>query len=166
MSTTGDDLRKTMARFATGVTVVLAKDEDGTIYGMTANSVTSVSLDPPQILLCVGRERYMHGVLSRIRRLSVNILAEDQEAVSRYFAGQREPEYEQAVSYIDLEGGLPGLEGSLAWLECEIVEDYPGGDHSIFLMRVDNAAVNHETGDDPGAPLLYFGSGYRRFGSS
>lgn len=180
MAVTGDDLRRVMAKFATGITVVLARDPENhdNIFGMTVNSFTSVSLTPPQVLVCVGRQRFMHGILTGGGPFSISILSEPQAAVSQYFAGQREPDLEQAVRYRELQGGLPGIEGALGWLECKLAAVYPGGDHDIVLAEVTGVEVGEPANDAAAAaaakaagvadgaalarPLLFFNSRYRR----
>lgn len=154
-----DALRQAMARFATGVTVVLS-ELDGEVHGMTANAVTSVSLDPPLLLVCVGKTRRIHGVLERAGGFTVNVLAEDQEVLSRYFAGQRDLLGPDGVP-LDRGRGTahPVLAGCLAWLECTVAGTYPGGDHTIFLGQVERAGWSEE-----GRPLLFFRSRYARLG--
>lgn len=156
MPVTPDALRHAMSRFATGVTVIVSQ-LDGTVYGMTANAVTSVSLEPPLILVCVGRERTMHGVLERTRGFTVNVLSEEQEILSRYFAGARHLLAEDALPFDGSQGTAhPVLEGVLAWMECTVTATYPGGDHTIFLAQVERASWRD------GRPLVFFGSRYTR----
>lgn len=159
MSVDGQALRQAMARFATGVTVVLS-ELDGQVHGMTANAVASVSLDPPLLLVCVGRGRRMHGVLEQAGSFTVSVLAEDQEHLSRYFAGQWDLLRPEEVPLDRTRGTAhPVLAGSLAWLDCLVVAAYPGGDHTIFLGRVERAGWAEE-----GRPLLFFRSRYARLG--
>lgn len=156
MPTTADQLRAVMRKFATGVTVVLAR-WDGEVCGMTANAVTSVSLEPPMVLLCVGRDRYFHGVLEHTAAYTMNILREDQELVARYFAGDRQERFEP---YIRLAGrsGVPHpvLEEAVGWLDCRVVDTCPGGDHTVFLARVER------TGWSDSEPLLFYEGRYGR----
>ena len=146
-------LRQAMGQFATGVTLVTAQVQDA-VHAMTANAVTSVSLEPPLVLVCVGRERAMHGVLEQAGRYGINILSTEQEAVARYFA--RQTDQEPAYRFLKEPPRAPRLEGALAYLDCRIVQRLPGGDHTIFLAEVEHAEVQG------GDPLLFFAGRYAR----
>ncbi|HEY8552498.1 MAG TPA: flavin reductase family protein [Thermaerobacter sp.] len=149
-------LRQAMGQFATGVTVITA-EVDGAVHAMTANAITSVSLEPPLVLVCVGRQRAMHGVLERAGRYGINVLAADQEPVARFFA--RQTDQEPAYRFVQQPPKAPRLEGALAYLDCRVVERLPGGDHTIFLAEVEHAEVYG------GDPLLFFGGRYARLAS-
>jgi flavin reductase len=131
-------LRDAMSRFATGVTVITVGGEYA--HGMTANSFTSVSLDPPLVLCCVSRTAIMHEAISNTKRFAVSVMGADQERTARYFADKRRPRGAEQFDAVEwLPGpntGAPLLSGSLAWLECELVQWYEGGDHTIFLGQV------------------------------
>lgn len=148
-------LREVMARFATGVTVLTVGGEQG--HGMTANAFSSVSLDPPLALCCVARGARIHEAILSARGYGVSLLAADQRDLARYFADRtRPPGMAQfdAVEWTPGPGtGAPLLTGALAWLECELTEAYPGGDHSIFLGRVLSSSRG------PGREALLFYSG-------
>ena len=146
-------LRQAMGQFATGVTVITAYEGDR-VHAMTANAITSVSLEPPLVLVCVGHDRAMHGVLERAGRYGINVLSAEQEPVARYFA--RQTDQEPAYRFIHQPPRAPRLEGALAYLDCRVVERLPGGDHTIFLAEVEAAEV---AGGDP---LLFFGGHYAR----
>ena len=149
-------LRQAMGQFATGVTLITAQVQDA-VHAMTANAVTSVSLEPPLVLVCVGRERAMHGVLEQAGRYGINILSTEQEAVARYFA--RQTDQEPAYRFLKEPPRAPRLEGALAYLDCRIVQRLPGGDHTIFLAEVEHAEVQG------GDPLLFFAGRYARLAS-
>lgn len=148
--------RSALGQFATGITVVTAYDGED-VHGMTANSFTSVSLDPPLILVCVDRRNRTHELLPRIGRFAVNVLAQNQEAVSRYFAGQRdmEPPYRLVEG---TKAKSPVFDGVLAWLDCSMWQTYDGGDHSIFVGKVEALDVKG------GRPLLYYQGAYATLG--
>ena len=146
--------RSLMATFATGVTVVTSTGTDGPA-GMTANAVASLSLDP--MLMMVGfdlRSRTLTA-LRTSRRFAVNVLASDQEPVSRIFAG-KQPEAEKfaACAYTE-QARVPIQDGTLAWLCCDMTAIYPGGDHVIVVGSV------VELGGNGGEPLLFYGGHYR-----
>jgi flavin reductase (DIM6/NTAB) family NADH-FMN oxidoreductase RutF len=131
-------LRDVMSNFATGITVLTAGGEH--CHGMTANAFSSVSLDPPMVLCCIARTALMHEALVETRYFGVSVLSADQEHLARHFASRNRPE--GLAQFEDIEwtpgrySGAPLLEGSLAWLECEVAQVYHGGDHSIFLGTV------------------------------
>ena len=131
-------LREVMARFATGVTVLTATGEH--THGMTANAVTSVSLDPPLVLCCVARTARMHAAITSARHFGISVLGADQQDLARYFADKRRPSGRAQFDAVDWEPGpctgAPLLTGSPAWLECELTELHEGGDHTIFLGSV------------------------------
>jgi len=151
------EFRSTIGRFATGVTVVTAAFE-GRLHGMTANAVTSVSLDPPMLLVCVARTAHAHALLEGSRAFTVNILSEAQEEVSRLFAQPTAPEPGrlQGVGFTIGRTGSPVLEDCVAYLECRVREVVEGGDHSIFLGEVVAEGVVAEA-----SPLIFFGGRYR-----
>lgn len=150
--------RDVLARFATGVAVVTSPGPDGP-HGVTVNAFTSVSLDPPLVLICIERNRYSHTVLEQSGIFAVNVLAVGQEDLSRYFSSTTRPEGPEAfrgVSYRRAGAGAPLIDGCLAYLECRITARYPGGDHTIFVAAVESAEVQ------PGRrPLVYYNRGYR-----
>ncbi len=147
------EYRATMGLFATGVTVITASD--GTqIRGMTANSLTSVSLDPLLLLVCVSRRARMAPVISAATHFAVNILRSDQEAIARHFAGQPQPDSVVPLSEL---AGVPVLSDSLATIVCLRDQILDGGDHLIVLGRV--VALRRAT---EGEPLLYVAGAYRQ----
>lgn len=151
--------REALARFATGVTVVTAPARDGP-HGVTVNAFASLSLDPPLVLVCIERGKYSHAVLESSGVFAVNILASEQEAVSRFFASANRPEGPDAfrgIPYRPGGTGAPLLDGCVANLECRVVAQYPGGDHSIFVGAVEAAEV-----DASRSPLVYYNRAYHR----
>jgi flavin reductase len=150
--------RKALGLFTTGVTVVTVERAPSSARGMTANSFTSVSLDPMLILICVEKRAAILPMLEKKKRFGVSVLKEGHEAISEYFAkGAQTAEAEQRLSirYRWTPGGIPVLEGTLLQLSCEVVASHIAGDHTIFVGEVAEAEI-HE-----GKPLLYFGGEYR-----
>ncbi len=149
--------RQLLGRFATGVAVLTTRTPDGRDIGMTVNSLSSVSLVPPLVAVNVEREADLHAVLEAASRWVANILAADQEELSRRFA-VRGPERFEGIGHRRTATGIAVLDGIVAHLECERWAAYPGGDHTIFVGRV--------IGGDPGegSPLLYFRGGYAALG--
>ena len=143
-----------LGHFVTGVTVVTALDGDRP-FGITVNALSSVSLDPPLVMVAIGEERSIHPIIERTRRFSVNILGEDSQALSDCFAGAPSSLPREAfcnADYVLGETGLPVLDAAIAYLSCDVERVIEAGDHTIYLGRV------VETGcrDDIGWPLLYF----------
>ena len=157
MSVTPSDFRQAMGCFATGVTVITV-DQDGEVHGMTANAFTAVSLDPVLVLVCVDHRARTHAHLHARKRFGVNVLRNDQQTVSEYYARSAEPHQhpETAGARFDRTAqGTPVLQGALAYLECRLHSTQTAGDHTIFIAEVEEIVV----GD--GEPLLYFRSQYR-----
>ncbi|MGH7568685.1 MAG: flavin reductase family protein [Gemmatimonadales bacterium] len=145
--------RQLLGRFATGVTVLTTRTPDGRPLGMTASSVASVSLDPPLLLVCVDHQNDMHAALGRARHFVLNVLAADQEALSRRFAADATDRFD-GVGYQDNKQGLPVLAGVLASIECAKTDTVPGGDHTVYFGRVTGGTVTDRR------PLLYYRGGY------
>jgi flavin reductase (DIM6/NTAB) family NADH-FMN oxidoreductase RutF len=145
-----------MGLFATGVTLVAAQHGDE-IHGMTANAVTSVSLDPLLVLVCVAKGARMNRFMQNAGGFSINILSEDQEALSRYFAGSWNPPAPPEFRFAPWEGG-PRLVGCLASVGCLTDRFIEAGDHWIVVGQV----VALHQGDPTARPLTFLGGRYRR----
>ena len=145
--------RQLLGRFATGVTVVTARGPRGGPIGMTASSVASVSLDPPLVLVCVDRGHDMHAALEAGEHFVLNILAADQEALSRRFAEDDENRFD-GVGYKENRHGIALLDGALAAIDCVKRTAVPGGDHTVFIGLVTGGSVTDRR------PLLYYRGGY------
>ena len=161
MSVTQSDFRKAMGCFATGVTVITV-DRAGEVHGMTANAFTSVSMDPLLVLVCVDHRARTHAHLHARKRFGVNVLAENQRAISEYYA--RSPEIHQhpeeaGASFDRTAHGTPVLHGALAYLECRLHTTQEAGDHTIFIAEVEDVVVRE------GEPLLFFRGDYRSVGA-
>lgn len=148
--------RHVMGHFATGVTVVTTTSNEQ-LTGLTVNAFTSLSLEPPLVLVCIHQQAQSHGPLTHAGLFAVNILSDTQEYLSRRFASSSTAKFLEGEYRIS-EHGLPLLEGVLATLECRLVNTLPGGDHTIFVGEVISAQVHQ------GCPLLYYRSGYRQVG--
>jgi flavin reductase (DIM6/NTAB) family NADH-FMN oxidoreductase RutF len=162
MSVTQADFRRAMGCFATGVTVITV-DQEGEVHGMTANAFSSVSLDPLLVLVCVDHRARTHGHLHAKKRFGINVLAENQRAISEYYARSSESHQhaEQAGAHFDrTRHGTPVLHGALAYLECRLHSAQDAGDHTIFIAEVEDLVMRE------GDPLLYFRGNYRKVGES
>lgn len=149
------ELRLLMGQFATGVTVITTRDDTGRPYGLTANAFTSLSLDPPLVLICIDRkaETFSHFYASRC--FVVNVLTEEQTDLSTRFAKSGGFKFE-GLAYETNASGVPILDGTLAHLECALIDTHDAGDHVIHVGEVENFAVRG------GRPLLFFQGRYRQ----
>jgi len=145
--------RQLLGRFATGVSIITVTAPDGRLLGMTANSLSSVSLYPPLISVCVEREAGMHNAILAVDHFVVNVLSSAQETLARRFADRHEDRFEGIGYHISPEG-LILLGGVLAHVECQRFAHYPGGDHTIVVGRVTGGSTSK------GRPLLYYRGGY------
>lgn len=157
MSFNSFDFRKTLSRFATGIAVVLASDTEKRFHGVTVNSLTSVSLDPPLILFCLKSASESCALLQKSEKFSLNILAKNQASLARRFA-TREQKICKEEELIATSCGIFKLAGCVAHLYCQRQTIIPGGDHEIFLCRV----IGLES-DEIQDPLIFYQS---RFGAA
>jgi 3-hydroxy-9,10-secoandrosta-1,3,5(10)-triene-9,17-dione monooxygenase reductase component len=149
-------LRSVLGRFTTGVTVVTAVGSDGPV-GMTANAFSSVSLNPPLVLVCLNRYTQSGAEIRKAGHFAVNILGEAQESLAGAFA-RWIPDRFDTIDWFTAETGAPVLAGSLGYLDCTLHEEFRGGTHSILIGRVLTAGL----APDHLNPLIFFGGGYRR----
>jgi flavin reductase (DIM6/NTAB) family NADH-FMN oxidoreductase RutF len=157
VTATAADLRATMSRFATGVTVVSTLGEDGAPLGTTASAVASVSLDPPLVLVCLGHASHTLAALRRHGAFVVNVLHDEQVELAHAFAQPGPCEAWGDGPPAAAASGSPRVPDALATLDCELHDVLPGGDHAIVLGRV----VATGAASEQRAPLLSFG---RRIG--
>lgn len=152
--------RSTIGQFATGVTVIaihIEHEGHEDVHAMTANAFTSLSLDPMLVLFCVGKQTRMAEFIQRAAGFSINVLRDDQQALSSFFAGGwREPQV-PPFRFVPWDGG-PRLEGCLAALGCTLHQIVEGGDHWMVIGRV----VALHQGIEPRRPLIFFGGKYQQ----
>jgi flavin reductase (DIM6/NTAB) family NADH-FMN oxidoreductase RutF len=149
-----DTFRSVLGRFASGITVLTARDEHGNDCGMTVSAFCSVSLAPPLLLVCVDHVASMHDMLLRASHFAVNILAAHQEAISRRFSGPEEHKRFDGVGYSRGKTGAALLDDALAHIECRRVKHHEAGDHTIVVGEVESATPYDDR------PLLYYRGGY------
>jgi len=148
---TGKSLRKALGGFVSGVTVVTTGAADE-VHGMTANAFTSVSLDPPLVLVSIATTAKMDARIAATGRYGVSILRREQEPVSVHFAGGKPcPERVRFVQ----RGGVPLLDGALVHLACTVYDSHPAGDHTLHVGHVDELWSCH------GDPLVFFTGSFR-----
>lgn len=149
-----DEFRQSLGRFASGVTVVTTRDADGRPKGLTVSAFCSLSLDPPLVLICIDKNAESHPAFHQSGVFVVNLLADDQEFLSRQFSTATDDRF-AGVAYQPGLDGVPVLDGALANLQCRLVHSYDGGDHTIFVGQIEATTVRE------GSPLLYFRGRYR-----
>ncbi len=147
------ELRSALGLFPTGVAVITTVDPDGNPRGFTANSFTSVSLDPPLLLVCIAKTAASRPVFQSAAAFAVNFLADNQKDISGLFASQR-PDKFDAAAWHPGTGGLPLIDDSLAWFECARRQAVDAGDHVILIGEVTDFAYAK------GTPLGYLSGGY------
>jgi flavin reductase (DIM6/NTAB) family NADH-FMN oxidoreductase RutF len=145
-------MRRTLGRFTTGVTVVTTAQGDE-VHAMTANAFTSVSLDPPLVLVSVDHRTKMHRMLPGTRRYGVSVLASDQERVAWHFAGRPLKGHGELFEW---EGGVPLVSGAIAHVGCSLHAAHEAGDHTLYLGLVEHLRSR------PGEPLLFHGGTFGR----
>jgi flavin reductase (DIM6/NTAB) family NADH-FMN oxidoreductase RutF len=148
-----DTFRSVLGRFATGITIVTARDDEGEDHGMTVSAFCSLSLEPPMVLACIDHTASMHDLLLAHPRFGVSILSSDQEEYSRRFAADDVSRFD-GIAYVRGDSGAVLLDDALAHIECRVVQHLSAGDHTIFLAEVERAAPKD------GRPLLYYRGGY------
>ncbi len=149
------EIRNVMGHFATGVTVITTKDSSEKPFGLTVNSFTSLSLDPPLVIVCVDKTVDCYSCFDGSRVFAVNVLGEDQEELSRRFATKGIEKF-KGLQWRMGEHGSPLLDGVVATIECKVHRSYEGGDHTIFLGEILNATASGNR------PLLFFKGKYNR----
>jgi flavin reductase (DIM6/NTAB) family NADH-FMN oxidoreductase RutF len=151
------EFRTLLGSFATGVTVITTH-VDGRLHGMTANAVSSVSLEPLLLLVCVDRRAHCHQQVLAAGAFGVNVLTAGQRSLADLFARTQAPEISslRGAAYRLSERAIPILDGALAHFECRLAKVHPGGDHDIFVGEVLAGAASHD-----GDPLLFYRGRYR-----
>jgi flavin reductase (DIM6/NTAB) family NADH-FMN oxidoreductase RutF len=148
-----NEFRAALGRFATGVTIAAVADREGTAHGITVSSLTSVSLEPPLILIAVGHAATVYAHFRAAKRFGINVLREEQRHIAEHFARKGQDRFEDVEWYAG-ESGVPLIPGVLAAIECERVKTVTAGDHDIFIAETTHARVTD------GRPLIYFAGAY------
>jgi len=148
-----DQYRKAWSKFATGVSVIISRDHTGAVHGMAANGITSVSLDPMLVLVCVDHSRNTYKRIKETGKFSINILNHSQTAEAEYYA--RHPEKRIGGPPCDLifgENGSVKIADCLAFIDCHVHEEIIQGDHTIYIGKVVDITIGE------GKPLLFYES--------
>ncbi len=149
------ELRRVMGHFATGVTVITTMDKAGTPFGLTANAFTSLSLNPPLVLICIDKTVQCYSCFEESKVFAVNVLSEDQEELSRRFATKGIEKF-SGIKWHRSEVGVALLDGAISTIECKVVHGYDGGDHTIYLGEIVRARCSGDR------PLIFFKGQYHR----
>lgn len=156
---TSEQFRRACGRFATGVTIASVLDAQGMPHGLTVSSFTSVSLEPPLLLICLGHAVACIDLFRASEYFGINILAEDQQALSERFARKGQDRFNGLAWHAGI-FGVPLLDRTLATIECAVHQRFVSGDHDIFVAEMVGMQVSE------GEPLIYYGSRYRRLGGA
>ena len=150
-------LRMTMRQWVTGVTIVTSI-YDGERSGMTVSSFTSVSVEPPTVLVCVNKQAYTHGIIAKSRIYAISLLSSGQAALSNRFAGMEAGIIDRFadLEIATAETGSPLLPGAIAWLDCRVQQMIDTSTHTIYIAEVVYARVEPER-----EPLVYHNRAYR-----
>jgi flavin reductase (DIM6/NTAB) family NADH-FMN oxidoreductase RutF len=162
VSLTSLDFRRALGQFATGVTVVTVESGPRQVHGMTANSFTAVSLEPPLISVCVDQRAHLLPILQEKRVFGINVLKEDQQILSEFFARTEQPQKEETLLSVHFHWApenIPLMENVLCQVACRLHATHTAGDHTIVVGEVISAKLY------PGQPLLFFRGQYRGLSS-
>ena len=162
MTVSNDLFKELMRRFAAGVTLVTF-NENGKLGGLTVSSFCSLSMDPPLVLICIDRKVASHESLEKTATFGVNICNSEQGKIAWDFANPKidKNELVKSLPHEITDNGTPLLEGCLASMECTTTEKYDGGDHTIFVGKIEEGNF-----DEDAKPLVYYGSGLGEFKSN
>ena len=152
MSLDQDSFRAVLGRFASGVTIVTVRGANGRDYGMTVSAFSSVSLEPPLVMVCIGEDSSLKPHIAEATHYGVSILSSTQEPLSRRFADHGERF--DGVGFARGESGVALIDGALAHVECRIIARHRTGDHTIVVGEIEAGRVSDER------PLLYYRGGY------
>jgi len=143
--------RDAWGNFATGVSLITTVEMDGSVHGMTANGIASISLDPMLVMVCVSRSANSYPIIKVGGIYGINILSVDQVEIAEYFAKPMEKRTGGLdVGFTFTDGGVPLLQGALSVMACKVVKEHVAGDHSIFIGLVESIDIKE------GDPLLFF----------
>lgn len=154
MAITEDEFKEALSLFPSGVTVVTTKDADGELHGLTVSAFSSLSLNPPLILICIDKKTGSHHAFEECGSFIVNVLKDDQANLSAHFASPIEDKF-AGIEFTNNKDDLPLLNDVLVTLECSLRNSVDGGDHSIFVGQIEKSRVSK------GNPLIYCEGNYR-----
>jgi flavin reductase (DIM6/NTAB) family NADH-FMN oxidoreductase RutF len=146
--------------FVTGVAIVTTIESNGLIHGMTANSIASISLNPPLVMASVGYDRESNKLIKRTGKFAISILSDKQESAALYCSSSRDPNLNPSpVDFTLTENGYGIVPDCLSFMECRTEKHYEVGDHTIFIASIEELGMNQ------GSPLTYYGGKYYQKGT-
>lgn len=154
-SITQQEFRQALGQFATGITIITARDHDGTPIGMTANCFASISLQPPLVLWSADNASPLYSGFAVAKHCAIHLLGDEQQALSHRFAQDADDKFDGLKVRPGI-ANLPLLEQHISLLQCEVIDRHEVGDHLVMISQV--LDIQHESG----SPLLYFSGEYRR----
>lgn len=142
------EMFKESMRFLAGGVCILATNSDGDWYGLTITAVCSLTIDPPSLVACVNRNTGTHSVMCRTKRVSINVLANNQMDLAKLFSSSvvRGTKRFDKARWVEMASGVPALRDALVVLDCEVVQQLPVGQHSVFFCEVKDVAIQAEKG--------------------
>jgi flavin reductase (DIM6/NTAB) family NADH-FMN oxidoreductase RutF len=152
-----EEFKRILGHWPTGIAVVATRMADGRMCGLTANAVASVSLEPALVLACVEHDADSHDCIREAGVFSVNVLDSSQERMARRFSTWEVDAKFDGLAFRTELTGAPILTDALAWVDCRVWAEYPGGDHTIFVGEVVAGDARE------GIPIIYYRGGYGRF---
>jgi flavin reductase (DIM6/NTAB) family NADH-FMN oxidoreductase RutF len=152
-----EEFKRILGHWPTGIAVVATRMANGKMCGLTANAVASVSLEPALVLACVERDADSHDCIRAAGVFSVNVLDSSQERMARRFSTWEVDAKFEGLAFRTEVTGAPILTEALAWVDCRLWAEYPGGDHTIFVGEVVAGDARE------GIPIIYYRGGYGRF---
>lgn len=148
------EFRRILGHWVTGVAIVASRRVDGEPCGLTVNAVTSLSLEPPLVLVCVDRAAHSHDCIASAGFFAINVLDANGERLARRFAAFATDDKYTGVEWTPATTGAPVLAEALAWVDCRVRHALPGGDHTIFIGEVVAGDARE------GHPLVFYRGGY------
>lgn len=147
--------REAWGKFPTGVSVITTVQKNGEVHGMAANGITSVSLEPPLVLVCIGHQRNSYKIVQQTKRFCINILNEFQQNLAEYYSRPHDQRRDDiSPNFWFSSNGAAMLENSIASMDCHLITEHVSGDHSIFVGTVDEIKIGN------GDPLIYHNGKY------
>jgi flavin reductase (DIM6/NTAB) family NADH-FMN oxidoreductase RutF len=150
------EFRRILGHWTSGVAVVTSQSASAGPFGLTASAVTSVSLDPPLVLVCIDRAADSHDSIRAAGSFAVNVLPQSSERTARRFASDETAVKFEGIAYRSEVTGAPVLDEALAWVDCRVHHAFDGGDHTIFVGEVLAGDARE------GEPLVYYRGGFNR----
>lgn len=150
------DYKEALGKLPTGISIITTKFNDQ-LFGFTASSFTSLSLNPPLILFCLSKKAGSINAFRQNEKFAISILAENQLAISKHFSSVKQDKFTHIAYQLGIYSNSPLIIDAVCWIECDKVQEYEGGDHIIFVGEVKSTCINNNLN-----PLIYFARNYRQ----